>query len=178
MSAWTVISHQELGSGITVITFNSIPQTYTDLYLTISSRTTGSNPEDLYIAFNGSSDSWAFRRLYGTGSAVDSDTLTSGNTSGRIGRVNSGGYTSNTFSSTAVYIPNYGSSVRKSITSDTVEENNATQAFQMIFSTLWSKSGAVSSLTVRILSGAAFSENSSATLYGITAGSSGGVTVS
>lgn len=179
MSAWTVIAHTELGSAAATISFTSIPATYTDLFIAVSSRSAGSDPEDLYLQFNGDTGAnYSFRRLYGSGSSVASDAVASNATAGRVGRVNSGNYTGSTFSSTGIYIPNYLSSVAKSISSDTVEENNATQAFQMIFATIWSGTSAITSVDLKVFSGVNFAQYSSATLFGILKGSSGGVSVS
>jgi hypothetical protein len=181
MSAWTVIAHTELGgSGATSIEFSSISSGFTDLVLFTSLRSAGSNTEDIYIQFNNdTAANYSFRRLYGDGSSSASDSVASASTAGRVARINGAGTTGSTFSNTAIYIPNYAGSTTKSILADTVDENNATQAFQMIYSTLWSGTAAISSIKLQILtSGINILQTSSATLYGITKGSSGGVTVS
>jgi hypothetical protein len=87
-------------------------------------------------------------------------------------------YTANTFSNSQLYIPNYKSSNHKRVITETVEENNATGSGQFLYSTTWTGTTAITSITLGVLGGHNFLTFSSATLYGITAGTSGGVTVS
>jgi hypothetical protein len=175
-----VIQHQELASAQSSIEFTSIPQTFTDLVILTSFRSAGTNANDSYIQFNGDTGSnYSFRRLYGEGSGSgQTDTVSGAATAGRVSRVVGSSYTSNTFSNSTIYIPNYRIATAKSLTVDTVEENNATLAYQMIYATRWSGTAAITSLKLQILGGDNFAQYSSATLYGITAGSSGGVVVS
>lgn len=176
MSAWTVIGHTEVGSGGAAnITFSSIPATYTDLLITISGRSNHSGSfADIRVGPNGSLSNLSVRRLLGTGSAASSDTSTSD-----TGVGNAGATTSNTFSNMQIYIPNYTSSNAKSMSVDSVSENNATASYQTLAAVLWNPSpqAAITSIALTWSSGN-FVEFSSATLYGITKGSSGGVTVS
>ncbi len=175
-----LIQFQELGSAQASIEFTSIPQTFTDLVLVTSLRSAGTNANDSYIQFNGDTGSnYSFRRLYGEGSGSgQTDSVNNAATAGRVSRVVGNSYTSNTFSNSAIYIPNYRLAVAKSISVDTVEENNATLSYQMIYATRWSGTAAITSLKLQVLGGDNFAQYSSATLYGITAGSSGGVVVS
>jgi hypothetical protein len=179
MSAWTVIAHTEVGSGGAAnIEFNSISGTYTDLAILISGRSNRANPDDwLTIAFNGSSANYSGRRLYGSGSSVTSDqnALTTVIDSGLIDGNNA---TASTFASVLVYIPNYAGSTNKSVSIDSVMENNATEAYQLIGASLWSDTAAITSIVLDSRFGGTWQEYSSATLYGILKGSSGGVTVS
>jgi hypothetical protein len=169
-----LISHQELTSAAASITFSSIPQTFTDLYVLFSTRSDGSifaDPaDDLKINLNGLTTNQSRRRLGGTGSSVESNTVADGVTSS----VQS---TANTFGSGSIYLPNYTSSANKSASVDSVSENNATAARQQIAAYLWSQTAAVTSLQLKFDYGNLIA-GSSATLYGILAGSDGIVTVS
>lgn len=172
MSAWTVIAHTEVGSGgATTITFNSIAGTYTDLVLLVSDRGNRAATNDaLIMKLNGSTSTG--RRLFGNGSVVTStanpDPLNNSSTS-----------TANTFSNIQFYIPNYASSTQnKSWSADGVQENNASSAHQSITAGLYASNTAVTSIELSCETGTGFLQYSSATLYGITKGSSGGVTVS
>lgn len=170
----SVIEHIEVGSGgAASITFSSIPATYTDLYVVFSVRTSESATDGgVNIIFNGDSTNRSRRVLYGTGSgqgtAADS-TLSVDITANTA--------TSNTFANTGVYIANYRSSNAKSLSYDSVTENNATRAIQTITAGLWNDTSAITSLEI---AGGAYTilEYSSATLFGITAGSDGTTTVS
>jgi hypothetical protein len=174
MSAWTVIGHQELGSAQSEIEFTSLPQTFTDLVLVLSLRTTtGTAWSDGKLEFNGVTSGYSTRTLFGSGSTASSITETVLNI-----RVSSNANTANTFGNQMIYIPNYTGSTQKSVSIDQVTENNATQALQAIYAGLSDITSAISSLKVTATSGTSYAQYSSATLYGITKGSSNGVTVS
>jgi hypothetical protein len=81
--------------------------------------------------------------------------------------LNPSDYTSSVFSSTDIYIPNYLSSTNKSISTDTVSENNATAVLTLLGSLLWSNSSAITSITLTPLAGS-FVEHSTAYLYGVS----------
>jgi len=174
MSAWTVIAHTEVGSGgVADITFSSIAGTYTDLYLAVSARSTASGgTKALKIKFNGSDANFTSRVLIGRGNIAESFTETN-----YLGEQTIPANTSNTFASFSVYIPNYGGSTNKSFSVDSVNENNATAAYQTIIGELWSQTAAITSITL-VGQDPNLAQYTSATLYGITKGSSGGVTVS
>lgn len=168
MSAMTLIEHIELAGSQATIVFSSIPQTYTDLYLVCSLRSDASSETFLYP--NGSTSNLSGRFLRGSGTGADSAALIRWYSSPSTA-------TASTFSNMTAYFPNYAGSTAKSYSADSVNENNGTTAFQTINAGLWNDTTAISSLTIDLSSGN-FVQYSSATLFGITAGSSGGVTVS
>lgn len=174
----TLLSTVTVGAGgAASIDFTSIPATYTDLVVKASIRvnTTGATYSNLYISFNGSTTGFSNRILYGLAGSV-----ASANTSGAslpyslYGTTNTN--TANTFASGELYIPNYTSSNNKSVSSDSVNENNAADGgFNNISAGLWANSAAINQITI---SGVAnFVQYSTASLYGIKSGS-GGATVS
>ena len=169
----TVIEHIEVGSGgAASITFSAIPADYTDLYLVYSLRDTqGGYFGYTNIELNGSASNHTQRRLRGNGSSASAGT----NTSFEIA-ANASATTSNTFNNGQIYIPNYTSASVKSASIDFVMENNVTEGYQQIAGGLYNSTSAVSS--IEIASGGSFVEYSSATLYGITAGSDGTTVVS
>jgi hypothetical protein len=174
---YTLIAHTEVGSGgSAAIEFNSIPATFTDLVLQLSLRNTSStDAEGITIRFNGdnTSGNYSGRRLFGNGSNRFSDTTSNGFPFG-----GGGNNTASTFGNSSIYIPNYRSGVAKSISADGVAENNATVAFAGIAAGLWSGTAVITSIRLTQELGTSWAQFSSATLYGITAGSSGGVVVS
>ena len=98
-----------------------------------------------------------------------------------LGNMPSSANTSNTFSSGAMYVPNYRSGTSKSVSIDSVSESNATGTFDWwvnIGANLWADNAAITKITITPSGGHNFVQHSSASLYGITAGSSGGVVVS
>ena len=162
-----LIAKQTVGSaGAASVTFSSIPQTFTDLVVKVTGRSTVSRASNGFlfdIRPNSSSANMTRRSVYGDGS-----TATSGSGSdGHNMALNPSNYTANTFSSTDVYIPNYTSSNFKSISTDTVSENNATEVLTLLGAMLWSNTAAITSLQFTPLGGS-FTEFSEFTLYGIS----------
>lgn len=173
-----LIQNVTVGSGgAASIAFTSIPATFTDLLLVTSLRdNTGSTGwENAFIYPNNSSSNMVSKFLFGWGSGnVGSGTNTPAVIYHQTGR---GGNTANTFSSSNVYFCNYASSTTKSMSADTSVERNDIAGINAITSAIWSDNTPISSLYITAATGL-FVQYSSASLYGITAGSSGGVTVS
>jgi len=164
-SSMTKISSVTVGSGgASSIDFTSIPQTYTDLVVKISGRTTRSaNQEDLRISYNGSTATFTARLLQGTGTAAASYTDTR-----FFGSVPSASATSTTFGNLEAYIPNYAGSTNKSASVDYVCENNATAAEEGLVASLWSTTSAITSISITGNSSGNFVQYTTATLYGVT----------
>lgn len=166
----TLIATQTVGAGGTaLLTFSSIPQTFTDLMLLCSVRNEANSPE-VNIYFNGSNTNLTSRQLYGTGSGVAANDL--GSQLNTYGGAVPSAYTANTFSSTQVYIPNYTSSANKSIAIDAVLENNSTSTYLSLVAGLWSSTAAITSLSY-LVGGGDIAQNSTFSLYGILKASGG-----
>jgi hypothetical protein len=179
MSAWTTLAHVKLGSNQANITFSGIPQTYTDLRLVYSLRTTlgGLNFDDMSMRINGDTSSVYTNRtlraregtlsaLSGTGNRLD------------IYEACASAAAANSFGNGEIYIPNYSQSGTKRISSMGYSIADSTTLQGGIVSGLWSGNAAVTSITLFSANGQNLVQYSSATLYGILKGSSGGVTVS
>ena len=164
-----------IGSPITVgsggassVTFSSIPNTYTDLVVKASIRTTSSSQGTaLYYRYNGDSGSnYSFLYLNGNGSSPASGS--NGTTSVNYpGIVDTNGDTSNTFASLDIYIPNYASSNYKSSSADNVSENNGTTAYATLSANLWKNTTAITSITL-LPSSDNLAQYSTFYLYGIS----------
>ena len=142
----TLIASNAVGSGgASSVTFSSIPQTYTDLKLVISARDTATSTNYIELGVNGSTASFAGKRILGNGSSAGSSSF--GNS---YAVVETNNQTANTFGSMEIYCPNYTSSNYKSFSVDTVTENNATAANMEMWAWLWSNTAAITSLTVNI----------------------------
>ena len=157
------------------IEFTSIPQTFTDLVLLSSARTDRAENfgDVITIRPNGSTSGISGRRLYGTGSTSVSNT-TSFIPAAMASTTNQ---TSNTFGNSICYIPNYTSANQKSFSLDGVSENNAVSAIQIISAGLWTGTSAITSF-ILIAEFGALQIGSVFSLYGVTKGSDGIVTVS
>lgn len=150
--------------GTSAITFSNIPQNYTDLVLKFSLRDNSASAwNNLSIKFNGSTSSYSARSVVGTGTGTTSQSSTTD-----IDRqyTNGNTTTANTFGNGEIYIPNYTSSVAKSLSSDTVGENNSSTSIVGLMAGLWNNVTAISSLSLSA-AGASFLQYSTATLYGI-----------
>jgi hypothetical protein len=164
-NTFTNLGSVTVGSGGQAnIEFTSIPSTYTDLIVKFSGRTnyTGAANDGVTLSFNGSTASFTTRFVFGDGSAVASSTSGS-YTAGVTG----GNATANTFGSGELYIPNYAGSANKSVSLDTVNENNATSALALLGATLWSVTSAITSIALTPSFGTLWSQYTTATLYGI-----------
>jgi hypothetical protein len=163
---------QTVGSGgVSTVTFNNIPQTFTDLVIKTSLRgSSAANGVDLYCYTNNVSNDLTYSTTYmsGDGSATGSSRAT-GLTFFYFGNCDAANQTSNTFSSVQAYIPNYTGSNFKQVVSESVNENNATISSQGLQASLWRKTTAISALTLFMASGN-FVQHSTFTLYGITRG--------
>lgn len=156
------------------ITFSSIPSTYTDLILVVSSRQqdSGSYFEQFYLEFNGSA------------TAVYSQTMVRGNSSVAGSNQNSTqayfnylyqtgpSNTANTFGSVEIYIPNYTGSTNKVMSSTSVVENNSTTAGESWIAgaaQLWRNTSAINQIKLTASGGGAgnFTSGSRFDLYGI-----------
>lgn len=175
--AVTLIQTVTVGAGgAASIDFTSIPGTYTDLMIVLSARSTatpGNAFEFAKVTINGNTASITNRSLGGNGSSAYSFT-TPGN---YFGEIPSNQATASTFSNITGYFPNYAGATNKSFSVDGVGENNATGAQSNLTAGLWSNTSAITSLSLTANAGNLM-QYSTATLYGVTKGSSGGVTVS
>jgi len=153
-------------SGTASIDFTSIPQTFTDLVVKLSSRS-ASGTTGVGATLNSDTGSnYTARALEGDGATVYSNAATY--SSLQMGSSNGGtDTTSNTFASSELYIPNYAGSNNKSASSDAVTENNATTAYATMRASLWSNTSAITSITLKNSNGNNFAQYSTATLYGI-----------
>lgn len=151
--------------GAASITFSNIPQTYTDLIIQVSGRDTRSNlTDDFALLINGSSTTYTYQAIVGTGSTASGNT----NTFSVGGIWNGNTSTASVFGNATLLIPNYASSNPKMISSDSVMENNATFSEQWINALFWNTSAPVTSLTIQGNgAGSTVLQHSTATLYGV-----------
>lgn len=169
-------TYVKIGSTVTVgaggsasIDFTSIPSTYTDLVVKLSSRTTDTTVNDssaIALQFNGDTASnYSRRTVFGDGGAVGSSSATT--TSMRIGFTTTNGDTANTFGNAEIYIPNYAGSTAKSVSADAVTEANVAQfIYAALNAGLWTGTAAITSIKL-IAPSFNFMQYSTATLYGI-----------
>ena len=168
------IASVTVGSGgASSIDFTSIPSTYTDLCVKVSVRNSATNAGLVVRLNNDTSTNYSWRLLYGNGAAAGSfneATFGNGYNTFIFAYVTPSNATASTFANTEIYVPNYAGSNYKSLSMDSVSENNGSTAFQTMVAGLWSSTSAVTSLKVlpdpQGVS-ANFDQYSTAVLYGI-----------
>lgn len=170
MAAKELIQTITVGSGgAAAIEFTSIPQDGTDLFVVLSAR--GDTNNDLKMEFNGVTTGYTRRALYGNAGSA----LSFSASNAFPGVINTSTNTANTFGNTALYVPNYTLSNNKSISSDSLYENNDSSTYLLgLYAMLWSNTAAVTS--IKISTGGNLVQHSTASLYKFTKGS-GGATV-
>jgi hypothetical protein len=165
------IASQTADGTANTITFNNIPQGYTDLMVVVSGKTGGVayNNEANIIQFNSNGSNYSYRYLTNntSGGAISGTGSVAGIYMGE-NPTSSVNMTPNTFSSCAAYIPNYTSSNYKTVSVDASNEgNSATYWGELFIAGLWSDTAAITTVKVYAYSSAVYSPNSTFTIYGI-----------
>ncbi len=154
--------------GAANIEFTSIPGTYTDLVIKLSSRTDRvATNADCFIKFNNNTSNYTVRKLFGGGGSTSTGSQSS--PAQGIGTSNGSNNTASTFASTEIYIPNYTSSNNKSYSVDAVQESNdaSSNIYATLLAGLWSNSSAITQITLYIEESRNWVQHTTATLYGI-----------
>jgi hypothetical protein len=175
-NTFELIASSTVGSGGAAnIEFTSIPSTFTDLCVKISSRSDRNvfNFTLVKVQFNSSTSGYTYINLTGDGSGVSS-TNTGNSGEGSTGiivpaqsQINN---TLSTFGSVEIYIPNYAGSSYKSLSGDGASERDATAAGIGFAAGLWSNTAAITSITlIPQIGGTTFNflQYSTAYLYGV-----------
>ena len=176
MTAMTLIETKTLAStGTGTISFVSIPDSFDDLLVKVSARSnTSGSRTNLFLRPNGATTNFTDRRLLG----FDLSQVASSTASNITFSVNADTATSNTFSNTEIYIPNYKGSTAKSVSGESASENNSGASYLvMLTAGLWNDTSAITSLDL-VLSAGNFMIGTTISLYGILKGSDGIVTTS
>lgn len=172
-NTFELIASNTLASAAPSITFSSIPSTFTDLCLKVSTRTTNNNGgrDYFWIQFNGdTAGNYTNTWLAGYDSGSTLSIRYTGSSFGGTFAQPDVAATANTFGNAEIYIPNYtNSSIQKSYSGDAVAENNSSSSWMNdLVAGLWTKSptAAVTSITVGTQT-ANFAANSTFYLYGV-----------
>lgn len=173
-NTFSKLASATVGSGgSTVISFNSIPQNYTDLCLKISARTNYPNStnhfDSLALTFNSSLSQYRQSLLYTFGGAVYNYKDSADTSSIFTVYLNSSSTTTNSFGNSEVYIPNYTSNKNKVFSSESCTESNSGNPLTGLNMSLWQNTNAINSIQLTATVGYSFVQYSTATLYGIRA---------
>jgi hypothetical protein len=169
----SLIASATVGSGgSTTIGFTNIPQNYTDLCLVLSLRVTRATAASTVgLTVNGSSSGYSQKNIAGDGA----NPATSGGGTGLVRiadlTVPANNATTGIFGNQMIYFTNYSSSNNKSISADSVSEQNGTTAYTNLVAALWGNNSPIVSISINEPNGSSnIAQYSTATLYGIRAG--------
>jgi hypothetical protein len=166
---YSLLASTTVGSGgASSIVFSNIPQNYTDLCLVISARVTRAvSASTICLTFNGSASGYSQRNINGNGASAAS-VSTSATVNLTYMEVPAANATASTFGNHSIYIPQYSGSSNKSISIDSVSENNGTTAYANLNAGLWANVTAINSLSLTEPNGNSnFVQYSTAYIYGI-----------
>jgi len=165
-NTYSLIEAKTLSSDTASISFTSIPATFTDLLVFISSRTNaGITSDEARITFNNNTSSYSWKMLYSSGSGAFGANDASDPEIPGI-QMPGNNATASTFSVNSIYIPGYASSNYKSVSIDSTQEDNVTTAYIKMVTGLWSNTAAITSIQVFGATGS-FVPYSTFYLYGI-----------
>lgn len=176
-NTYTLISSNVLASSAASVTFSSIPATYTDLVLRLSTRGDNATIWNNYLRLkiNATSALSSITYIAGTGAAASSFTASGIGSTGfypitnAAGSVmsNSAGNTASTFDNIEIYIPSYTATQNKPLSTFGVAEQNATTAYIVAGAGLERTTAAITTLTLQQDAATNFVTGSSFYLYGI-----------
>jgi hypothetical protein len=161
------LQNVRLSASQAAITLSSIPNTYDDLYVLLSVRSTNAD-DNLYFRFNNTTANTSWRNLLGFSTGVSSQSGT-GWLAG--GGVRSGIGTSD-YTNIAIYIPNYAGSTTKTAMVDSVSPENWNNAYQFLTANLWNDTAAINRIDF-YMQGGSIVDGSKVAVYGIKRGSDG-----
>lgn len=164
-----LINAVTVGSGgASTISFSSIPSTFTDLCIKVSTRSSSNNDRRiLFVRFNGVTSGYNDKTIRGYNGGVATQADNGGNNSIGIYDMPAATATTSVFGNIEIYIPNYTSSTNKSVSADGVGESNGALVVAAITSGSSNVTSAISSITLLLDGTGDFVQHSTAYLYGI-----------
>lgn len=170
-NTYSLIQAVTVGSGgAATIDFTSIPQTYTDLVVKISSRDASTGEwNNLDFRISGISTSvYTAQTTYGTGTGGTGVGVETSQAEARRVYQQGNGTTANVFGNVEFYFPNYTLSNNKTVSVDYVSENNSGVAIAGIAAIVMANTTAITSLSFYARDASNFLQYSTAYLYGIS----------
>ena len=169
-----ISSYTVTGSSTSIIDFTTIPNTYTDLCIKLSSRHATSGGEDTpYIRFNNDSGS-NYSNVFGSASASGAppQSGSSSTTSFWVGTVPGSTDTSGAHSKIEIYVPNYaGTTFKKTLQGESttgLAQVATSSAYRRIHGGYWNSTSAINRVTLGIVSaGYNYAVGTTAYIYGI-----------
>jgi hypothetical protein len=170
-NTYGLIEAKTLSATAASVTFSSIPQTFTDLVLSISPRSTVSSTiAGIDITLSGSTTNiYRYTRIYGEGSGgTVTRSYSSAGQPMTVNWINGGTSNANTFSNCELYIPNYTGTAAKPMSWKAIQENNNATAYITQHALFANLTSAVTSILLADNSGGVFDVGTTFYLYGIS----------
>ena len=171
-TTYTLIASNTLSSSAASVTFSAIPNTFTDLVVRTSVRTTYNSAAGDYYAWirfnNNTSLIYTNTYMYGRAGSTASGRETETKFFDDPYTITSAGSTANTFANNELYIPNYANSFAKPVSYDIATENNSTSiGIRANAAGLFNDTTPITSITFLMPSTLEYAAGSSFFLYGI-----------
>jgi hypothetical protein len=166
----SLIASSQSSSNISNLTFNSIPNTYTDLKLVISARSNrvGADEDSVAVAFNDGQGATSWILLFNSGNNLNAGTSTSLGYGGAFGgRISAANSSTQQFGSLEMYIPNYAASANKTFATTGGVENSPNTPYSTLLLSMRTLTSAIGSIYLAPGNGTQFLAYSSFYLYGI-----------
>jgi hypothetical protein len=169
-TTYELISSVTVGSGgAASMSFTSIPATYTDLSLFISSRDTAPSQatDNFKIYFNSANSNRSMKTALGRAELGTVQTF--GTSNSQTGYTDASTALASTFGNALYYIPNYRVAQQKSFGGDSIQEDNVSATQFGIDACLWNSTSAITSITIEPnYASQTFVQYTTAYLYGIS----------
>lgn len=159
----TFINSFTADGNTSTFSFGSIPQTYTDLVMLLSLRSTsGSTYSSVTPLINGSLPSFTQRWIF-----ANNGTTPAGSTSASYwGDIHGVSSAASSFGNQKIYIPNYAAAINKAMYFEAVGSNDTSNAFPELGTITWNSTAAITSIGGTSTAGN-FAQYSTAYLYGV-----------
>jgi hypothetical protein len=167
-NTFTLIQSQTLSSNAVSLDFTSIPNTYTDLVLYVSTRNVTTTEQWLSVGFNNNTSNYAMMFLWYDGGTLRGAAPT--NQPPFLSSLADQNSPANTWSNGQIYIYNYASAIGKSYTGWSAQATTSSSNSYWGFSgSKWANTAAISTIniTTRQAPSVAISSGSTFYLYGI-----------
>lgn len=169
-NTYKLLSSNTLSGSAASVTLSSIPSTYSDLVLKMSTRdaTNGAAIGTGLITINGvSTTSYGYQRLLLTGVSTVSSTTASSPTSISVAPIGNGSTAlANSFGFCEIYIANYNSTGTVYLSTTSFASGGTSVVSPTLTIGSWNGAAAITSITIAS-SGGTFATGSSFNLYGI-----------
>jgi hypothetical protein len=155
--------------GVASVTFNNIPQGFTDLKLVISAKTNwaSNNWDDLVVRFNDTTSGYSENSVFVVNSVTPISGQASNVTYAQVGWSANTNF-ANVFSNSTTTITNYTNGNAKNVMTDTAIEGATATTVMGFISYVWNNTAPITKMTFSSLNSATILQYTTITLYGVS----------